>query len=117
MTDNNDAMNKALRQLVAGGSTSSAALTFGDTDTDTDTEAADEGDNAAMNGALRALATGGTYSPTVILGTAKDPEDKAPKSRPARSSAEMSAWLRGEARRQMSSGLEQTIALRDANRD
>ncbi len=29
----------------------------------------------------------------------------------------MSAWLRGEARRQMRSGLEQTIALRDANRD
>ncbi len=111
MTDNNDAMNKALRELVAEGSISSGSLTFGDTDTD----AADEGNNATMNGALRALATGGTNTPTVTLGATEDPD--APKKRPARSTQEMSAWLRGEARRQMRSGLEQTVALRDANRD
>ncbi len=108
--NNNDGMNKALRQLIRGGlHHPSGSLTFGDTD------AADKGDNAAMNGALRALATGDTNSPTVILGTTEEAEK--PQRRPAHSSAEMSAWLRGEARRQMRSGLEQTVALREANRD
>ncbi len=65
--NNNDGMNKALRQLIAEGSTtSSGSLTFGDTD------AADEGNNATMNGALRALATGSTNTPTVTL------RDRAP---------------------------------------
>ncbi len=104
MTDNNDAMNKALRELASEGSTSSGSLTFGKEN------AADEGDNAAVNGALRALASGGTNTPTVTLGATEDPDDDAPKSRPAQSSQEMSSWLRGEARRQMSSGMEQTLA-------
>ncbi len=111
--NNNDGMNAALRAVAAEGSTSSGVFVFGDTDTDTATDT----DNAAVNDALRALASGGTISLTVTLGTAEDPENNGPKRRPAQSDAEMSAWFRGEARRQMSSALEQAVALRDANRD
>ncbi len=96
-TDNNTGtMNDALRAVAAEGSSSSGVFTFGaDADTATDTD-----NGGTMSDALRALSTGGTFAPSVTIGAPEEPEDDAPKSRPAQSSAEMSAWLRGEARRQ-----------------